>query len=486
MSSIASLGPWRVALATGYLMLGYALSAPVRLSAYFFEKPAIDIITDALLIIGMSLVCIKWVKNKAPWSIVLIPFLALTWLSIDFILYSRSEWWSVVSYLFLFTWAIGFSSLWFYFKQKLDRRKHAGLSALLLRIGLAVGLLLSPGLLFIAGLGTFFLLMLVFSKINPIVKKWSYPERWAMAFFIVPLVLQSQLNSPTFFESQKRHHDKVIFSYQTRFQTLDVTEWKGNHWFYQDNINHYSSIDSWLYYEPFVHPVMQLAKDKRVLIIGGENGMIAHHLKPYNPASIDLLPIDGEYLEVASTNPLYLAQNEEVFNRESINVIPDDPFRWLSRLESAYDVIFVDVPDPIDIELNQFYTREFYQLAHAALSESGLMVTQSGSPYFATAAFQSIERTMESPGFQVVSFHNQVLSLGEWGWTLGSKSQSNLKHKLAQISFEGVETQWLNTEAMQTMLSFGKPYVSLEKVEINTIANPVIYRLYNQGNYQLN
>ena len=125
-------------------------------------------------------------------------------------------------------------------------------------------------------------------------------------------------------------------------------------------------------------------------------------------------------------------------------------------------------------------------MAHAALTEGGIIITQSGSPYFATAAFQSIEQTMKAADFSVVSFHNQVLSLGEWGWSLGVKSTIDLDKTLHEQTFQGIKTQWLNPEAMEMMLSFGKPYVSQDRAEVNSIQNPVIHRLYNQGNYQFN
>lgn len=476
---------WRLAYITGFLLLGYALATPVKLSLYFFAKPGVDIITDGLLIAGLVLIGFKWLKGKVPQLLLVIPILAICWLSIDFKLYSMSEWWSIISYLFLAAWAMSFTSCWYHFKERLPLPNHLLSLLLLMGLGFTIGLVFSqtwPGLL----VACLFIIFLPYAGNSPDTGSRVVNEYAAILLLAAPLTISANLKKPVFYDSQKRHHDKVVFSQQTRFQTLDITEWKGNYWFYQDHINHYSSIDDWLYYEPFVHPVMQLAAGKRVLVIGGENGMLLKYLRSYQLSAIDLIPIDGEYLEIAGSEPLYTQLNEEVFSQDPINIIPADPFRWLSSAKGAYDVIFIDIPDPIDIELNQYYTREFYQLVNAALSNQGLVITQSGSPYFATAAFQSISKTIESAGFKAVSFHNQVLSLGEWAWTMGSKSDKSLKESLSHLTFEGIETQWLNSEAMRMMLSFGKPYVTVDKAAINTIENPMIYRLYNQGNYQLN
>ena len=305
----------------------------------------------------------------------------------------------------------------------------------------------------------------------------------SLATLAVGLWVSALLPQPVFFESQKWHHDKVVFSKKTHFQRLDITEWKGNHWFYQEGINHFSTIDSWLYFEPFVQPAMHLAPSRaKVLIIGGENGMIANALRPFRPARIDLLPVDGEYLKIAGTNPYYTRQNEEVFASQRVNIMQGTAFQWLKNAWKTYNVIFIDVPDPTNRELNQYYSLEFYQLASQALVENGLIITQSGSPYFATAAFQSIEKTLAAAKFSVTSYHNQVLTLGEWAWTMGMKGDVDLKSKLWNHDYDRAETQWFNQEAMRMMLSFGKPCAAATQTAINTLKNPVIYRLYNQGN----
>jgi len=477
---------WRLVFVIGHLLMGYALAAPVRLNFYFNAKPGIDLLTDVLLTTALCVLGFKWFKEKAPGFIFTIPFLALIWLRLDFLLFSMSAWWSIVSYLLFAAWALALVALWSHFKPRFLFAKHLLLTIIIGGIGFLWGLTDDQYLLSIVVACLFFAVLPLAGK-NEVDGQGLFNGKLALVLLLTPLLIPLNLDKPIFFQSQKRHHDKIVFSQQTRFQRLDVTVWKGNYWFYQDDINHFSSIDPWLYYEPFVHPAMHLAPAQpRVLIIGGENGMLANALKQYDISSIDMLPIDWEYLEIAESNAFYTSQNEGVFGKLPINVIAHSSFRWLNKAKAAYDVIFVDVPDPIDIELNQYYTQEFYNLAHQALTTDGLIITQSGSPYFATAAFQSIEQTMKSAEYAVASFHNQVLSLGEWGWTLGTKSGIDPNKKLRELTFEGIETQWLNQEAMQMMLSFGKPYVSGTQVQVNTIQNPVIHRLYKQGNYQLN
>ena len=156
--------------------------------------------------------------------------------------------------------------------------------------------------------------------------------------------------------------------------------------------------------------------------------------------------------------------------------------------DNYYDVIIIDLPDPRSIELGRLYSHEFYKVCYRHLRPGGVIVTQAGSPYFATQAFICIMETMKSAGFETVPMHNQVITLGEWGWSLGVKkaSKSNVKKQLQNLEFD-VPTRWINREAMTLITSFGKDFYPWEKdsVYVNRIHEPVLYKYYLKGNWDL-
>ncbi|MEQ6118856.1 hypothetical protein [Reichenbachiella sp. MALMAid0571] len=286
---------------------------------------------------------------------------------------------------------------------------------------------------------------------------------------------------------QKKYHDKLIFSDETPFQKIDVTSWKGNQWFYFNEINQFSTLDEWMYYEPMVHPVMLLSEGgENILVIGGENGLIARELGKHKGVhKINILPIDTAFYSLGEKHPVFTAINKEALNDEKIERIEGDAFRYLNKSKNHYDAIFIDVPDPVDLELNQYYTREFYQLCRQALKSEGIMITQAGSPYYATKAFYAISKTIESANFNILPLHNQVMTLGEWGWVIASKilSTDQLKEKCKKLEFDKMQTRWINTEAMRMMMSFGKPYPITDSIEINSLKNPVIHQYYSVGTW---
>ena len=85
-------------------------------------------------------------------------------------------------------------------------------------------------------------------------REWN--ERKGLSVLVVVislglLILSFRINEPKFFESQKEYEDLVLLSKETKFQKVDVTTWKGHYWYYQNGVNHFSSIDSWLYFKAF-------------------------------------------------------------------------------------------------------------------------------------------------------------------------------------------------------------------------------------------
>jgi spermidine synthase len=97
---------------------------------------------------------------------------------------------------------------------------------------------------------------------------------------------------------------------------------------------------------------------------------------------------------------------------------------------------------------------------------------------------------MQSAGFTTVKLHNQVISMGEWGWIVGTKSKltnkEQFKRKLQALDFSTTPTNWINNEAMQLITSFGKDFfISNDSIEVNKVHNPVLYQYYLKGNWDL-
>lgn len=299
-----------------------------------------------------------------------------------------------------------------------------------------------------------------------------------------PIVLQGE---------QKRYKDKVIFSEQSKYQKVVITQWEDDYWLYINGNQQLSTLDEAMYHEPLVHPAMKLQQQpKKVLVLGGGDGCAVREVLRYSSVeAITLVDLDPLMTDLGKNHPVLKEVNEGALLSEKVEIINTDGFIFLQKDTAFYDVVIIDFPDPNSVELSRLYSQEFYSMVHRRLTKYGVMITQAGSPYFATRAFRCIDLTIQAAGFSTVPMHNQVVTLGEWGWVLGMKKEvaapAQLKKALRRMDFEEVETRWINGEAMSLITSFGKDIyaVDTDSVEVNKVNDPVLHRYYLNGNWDL-
>ena len=292
------------------------------------------------------------------------------------------------------------------------------------------------------------------------------------------------------FGEQKKYKDKIVFSKQTRYQRIVVTQWKENYWLYINGNLQLSSLDEKMYHEPLVHPAMEYHPYPRnILILGGGDGCAAREvLKHKSVENITLVDIDPVITALAKSHKIFRNLNNNALNNQKVSIVNADAYYFMQNHDDFYDVIIIDLPDPRTIEIGRLYSQEFYEICRKHLRPQGILVTQAGSPYYAAKAFLCIKKTLQKAGFTVVPYHNQILTMGEWGWMLGTKQKkSYLKKDLGQLKFENISTSWLNNEAMLMMTSFGKEFFldPQDTVEINKTHHPVLYRYYLKGSWDL-
>lgn len=338
------------------------------------------------------------------------------------------------------------------------------------------------------------LLFLLWDILNTKRKQWI--GSISMLILIVLISLFFIAKPLILYGEQNKYKDKIVFEHQSRYQKIVITQWKNHYWLYINGNQQLSSIDEVLYHEPLVHPVMQLHPyPQQVLILGGGDGCAAREVLKYSSVdNIVLVDLDPAITRLAQTNRVITDMNNHSLSNTKVEIINSDGYTYIENTLSFFDVIIIDLPDPKTVELSRLYSREFYTLCYKHLRPGGVLITQAGSPYFATKAFLCIGKTIERAGFTIAKMHNQIITLGEWGWIIGAKEHADsisLKEKLQELTFENTDTKWINKEAMQMMTSFGKNiYISrnnqhTDDIEINTIHNPVLQRYYLRGNWDL-
>lgn len=288
---------------------------------------------------------------------------------------------------------------------------------------------------------------------------------------------------------QRKYADKVIYAEQTKYQRIVITQWKNDYWLYLNGNQQLCTRDEIMYHEPLVHPAMTMHPNPTdVLVLGGGDGCAVREILKYPKVEeITLVDLDPAMTNLGKSNPILTELNQNSLSNEKVKILNDDGYKYLLATDNYYDIIIIDLPDPRSVELGRLYSHEFYKVCYKHLRPGGVIITQAGSPYFATQAFTCILETMKSAGFETVPMHNQVITLGEWGWSLGVKQPNvDVKKQLQKLEFD-VPTKWINNEAMALITSFGKDFYPWAKdsVYVNRIHEPVLYKYYLKGNWDL-
>ena len=285
---------------------------------------------------------------------------------------------------------------------------------------------------------------------------------------------------------QKFYNDKIIYQKHSKYQKIVLTKEGNDLRLYLDGNIQFSSSDEYRYHESLVHvPFSSLKKkdDVRVLILGGGDGLAIREVLKYNYVKdITVCDLDPDIVTLSKTHPLILKINQNALANKKVKIVNKDAFIYLqeelNKHSKKWDIILIDLPDPNNESLAKLYSVKFYKLVKASLTEGGIGVTQSASPFHARRVFWCINATVKHSGFKsVLPYKTEVPSFGLWGFIMFSDSDmpppENLKIDEAKLKY-------LTTSLLRSLFIFPKDIANL-KTEINKIFRPSILMYYEKS-----
>lgn len=351
-----------------------------------------------------------------------------------------------------------------------------------------LGLTYTP---FVLGLLNFIVALFTFIQLRKVISKKDI-KRITILFVLIGTIILTGLyfaKPITLYGDQKKYRDPIVFQTETKYQKIVLTKWQENYSLFINGNLQLSSFDEYMYHEPLVHPVINLAENrKKVLILGGGDGCAVREILKYEDVEeITLVDLDPKMTELGKEHTAFLGMNANALNNQKVSIKIDDAFQFLEHNNLLFDVIIIDLPDPNNVDLNKLYTKEFYFLCHKRLAKNGALITQAGSPYYASKAYYCIDKSMQAAGFSTLQLHNQILTMGEWGWIIGSNNLTakEIKEKVTSTNYDDLNLKWLNNNAGKGITYFGKPLVDTTNTSINTLFNPVLYTYYKAGNWKI-
>lgn len=335
---------------------------------------------------------------------------------------------------------------------------------------------------------------------------------------------------------QRLYEDPIVVSKTTPYQRIIVTHstQPDEYRLYLNGSTQFSSIDEVIYHENLVHPAFSVVKNpQNVLILGGGDGCALREVKKYaSLKNIVLVDLDSGITNLAKTDPVLRKINANAFDDARLNVvdipfIPEgnkipvmvedetqdrirgekqemievaktfvynkDAFNYVMtevrKQHLYYDVIIVDFPDPESEGVAKLYAKEFYHQLAKLLSPQGVISIQSTSPYHAAKTYACIGKSLQSAGLEIMPYHENVPSFGDWGWYLARPvSDIPLSKSVFAIDKLLVPTSHLTAFQFRANCSFGTDMQKIlndTTILPNTLMNPVILDYYERDGWKV-
>ena len=169
------------------------------------------------------------------------------------------------------------------------------------------------------------------------------------------------------------------------------------------------SAEETIHFALLSHP-----EPRRILLIGIVSPEMQKQLQYYS--SVCCVTAVSPDRKLVGTIRKYFGQDVP---RSWLKTIFADPFHFLRRTAEQFDVIIVNVPLPVNVQWNRFYTAEFYRLCEMHLDGDGILAMQfPAGESFLTDEHASFLRSMQATLATV--FRHYAWIPGETAHLLGS------------------------------------------------------------------
>lgn len=234
--------------------------------------------------------------------------------------------------------------------------------------------------------------------------------------------------------------NKIHTTTLSKFQKIDVIETYFGKMLVTDGKTQSAQFDEFAYHESLVHPPMLksalLASDdgkKPLSVFIGGGGELATAREVLRHTSVErcvMVDLDGKVIDVCKE---FLPEwgGEEVASNSRLELIVGDAFAYLMDCKEKFDVIIMDISDPIEAGPGvMLYTQEFYAHCKQLLNSNGAFVTQAGvadsvPPDHAvkgqtdTSCYGPIKNTLATVFDCAVPYSSNIPSFGsDWGFVM--------------------------------------------------------------------
>jgi spermidine synthase len=163
-------------------------------------------------------------------------------------------------------------------------------------------------------------------------------------------------------------NQKVLEHAETFYGNIAVTESAGQYNFFGNGSLLFTTDNTMVNEENVHYAMLQTHHPENVLIVsGGIAGMVEEIFKYPSIKCIDYVEINPRLVEIASKyKPLPVD--------ERLHFFAMDGRRFIKNCQKKYDVAIFAIPDPSSLQINRYYTHEFFEILKGKLTRNAVII----------------------------------------------------------------------------------------------------------------
>ena len=242
----------------------------------------------------------------------------------------------------------------------------------------------------------------------------------ALLVFVASLLAFSHGSRLVTVDDLRRFDGAIVYASSSPRNHYVVTSGQASFALFVDDRLELSTLDGYRYAEALVHPAMTIApRRSKVAVLGGGKWLVEREVLRYDDVEhVAVVTPDGALPRLARGAPWTAGAARSALRGGRLEIVVDEPIAWLDAAGPQYDVIIVDVPDPVTYGDAKNYTWYFYSRLRARLGPRGIAVAQVTSPFSSPETHRAILATARAADLAVLPYRAPLPTFGEWGFAL--------------------------------------------------------------------
>ncbi|MGB3341860.1 MAG: hypothetical protein WBB37_10315 [bacterium] len=182
-------------------------------------------------------------------------------------------------------------------------------------------------------------------------------------------------NIEWFFRSKQMPGQELIGLAESKYGMIAVTRSGAQINFYTNGVYDFSYPDLYSSEEAVQYSMLIHEDPKNVLLVGGGVSSCLEQILKHVPEHVTYLELDPLIIGMGE---LHVGKSIDVY--DNVSVVHGDARFYIKKTKEKYDVIIINLPDPVNVQLNRFYTTDFFAEVRRVLNAQGILSIRITAP----------------------------------------------------------------------------------------------------------